>query len=346
MQRNKCVLCDNNLREFTNFTLFPERYELVYGLCEACYSIQMMRLVNQDLLYNENYKLPDYSTYNNIQHNISFVNFIIKSIHVQESLIEIGSSSFVIGRHLIEYYKDYTVFDYKILVSKKREDVKYIEGNCETFDFIKDSTIIMSHVFEHLYEPKKFINNCKKNNVKNIIISVPDMSNSNIIHVNAQHTFLYSENDIEYIFSLSNYKLVTKYKFNTNDGSFPVLFFHFTLSDSEVDIIKETDTSRHLFTKGVLKPLYVPKKTVLATAGMFSDIIYSLSKNKEDIIGIIDNNTKLHNTLFNDIVIKSYESIKDLDETYSIIVHHPRKLDIINCIRRYNTRIQIIDLSN
>jgi hypothetical protein len=56
---------------------------------------------------------------------------------------------------LIEYYKDYTVFDYSLDQAIRRDNVNYIEGNCENFDFPQDSNIIMSHVFEHLYEPKK-----------------------------------------------------------------------------------------------------------------------------------------------------------------------------------------------
>ena len=38
--------------------------------------------------------------------------------------------------------------------------VKFIKGNCENYNFNKDDTIIMSHVLEHLHDPRKFVKNC------------------------------------------------------------------------------------------------------------------------------------------------------------------------------------------
>jgi hypothetical protein len=113
----------------------------------------------------------------------------------------------------------------------------------------------MSNVFEHLYNPKKFIENCKKNNVENIVISIPNMNDLSKLNVFNHHTFLYNDDDIEYIFKVSNYNLVEKKKFIANDKSFPCLFFHFKLfnNDNETIINRKIIENRHIFYCNILK---------------------------------------------------------------------------------------------
>jgi hypothetical protein len=380
--RNLCVLCNPSSNLIPIKTIMVthhlidchEEYDLTYGYCENCYSVQIMTLLDPSILYDgSNLILPFSNNYNWIQHNISFVQFIVSSINPNESLLEIGSSSFLLGKHLIEYYKDYTVFDISLKTCNKRSDVKYIEGNCENYQFEKGSNIIMSHVFEHLYEPKKFIENCFKNNVKNIIISIPNMNNIGIIHVTNQHTYLYKDQDIEYIFSLYNYKCSKKTFFNTSDESFGSIFLHFSFfQDNEYSILRNTTTNlpNYLYINNFLNDkIYVPKNTFIATAGMFSVILFSLIENKENVIGVIDQNNNLHKKLFANTKIKiyPYEYLRPLskynlekcqftldnkeflvskelnkNETISIIIHHPRKNDIINSIHKVNDKINII----
>lgn len=234
--RDFCVLCEpasilipiKTLKSSYYLIENTEEYDFTYGYCENCFSIQAMTLLNPEILYDgDKLILPYSNSYGWVQHNVSLVQFVISSININENLLEIGASSFTLGKHLIEYYKDYTVFDFSLKANNKRNDVKYIEGNCENYQFEKGTNILMSHVFEHLYEPKKFIENCFKNSVKNIIISVPNMEHQNPFNVTSQHTFLYSAEDIEYIFSLYKYKCMKKNIFDTNDASFPCFFFIF-----------------------------------------------------------------------------------------------------------------------
>lgn len=357
ISRQFCVLCENSLlKEFTNFDLpfytinhegvINSNWNIKYGYCEDCFSVQLMNLLDPEILYDKNYIQPNFLLYSWVQHNISFINFIIGCIDINEPLIEIGSSSFVIGKHLIDYYNDYTVFDYKLDQAVRRNYVKYIEGNCESYDFPINSNIIMSHVFEHLYEPKKFISNCKKSGVKNIIIAIPDMSKLEEMHVFSLHTFLYNDKDIEYIFGKNKYKLVKKYFFNSKDESFPVLFFHFELTENIVIIdYRNINKHRHLYMQNLLKPFNVPSNTYITSAGMLSSCIYALIENKGNIVGVIDKNKTLHGKQFanSNLIINSYEHLKDLKDA-NIIVCHYRKNDIIKCIREYNTNINIIEL--
>jgi hypothetical protein len=358
IERHECVLCDNNKKLLDIKTIKIPLYvinnpdskcwNMSYGYCENCYSVQLKTLLDPDILYDKNYIQPVSTSYTWVQHNISFVNFIIKSININKPLIEVGSSSFVLGKHLIEYYKDYTVFDYSIAQAIPQSGVKYIEGNCENYNFPKDSNIIMSHVFEHLYEPKKFIENCRKNSVENIIISIPNTNNLSDFNVFNQHTFLYNDDDIEYIFNKNGYSIIDKLLFNDSDGSFTCLFFHFRLSKNNKNILcRKIIENRHLYSYKFLKDYKVPEKTFIATAGFTSLCIYSIIENNNEIIGIVDYNKKLQNNLFGNtnIVIQPYEYLKDYSSEYSILVFGYRKPDIIKNIREVNNEIKIIDLS-
>jgi hypothetical protein len=355
--RNNCILCngESNLIDIQTlkmplYSIFPKNinkdinWKMKYGYCEKCYSVQLKTLLDPNILYDKNYIQPVSVSYNWIQHNISFIKFIVDCIEPNNALIEVGSSSFILGKHLIQYYKDYTVFDYSLEQAIKQDNVKYIEGNCENYNFEPKSNIIMSHVFEHLYEPKKFVTNCKNNKIQNIIISIPNMENPNVLHVFNLHTFLYSINDIQYIFGLNNYKLVNNINFNTRDNSFPCLFLHFELTNEVIQVDRVVNLNRSNYIKKMLQPIIIPKHTFLATAGFMMTSIYSLIENKENIIGIIDGNKLIQGSLFADTthIIQPYEYLKCYDKNTNIFIFQYRKDDIINCIRKVNNEINIV----
>jgi hypothetical protein len=357
--REYCVLCINNLKLIPIKSLEHPNYDCVdintinnnctieYSYCENCFSIQLSKLVDPEILYDKNYFQPLNNSYLWIQHNISFINFIINNLDtdINKSIIEIGSSSFCLGKHLINYYTDYTVFDYSINQAIIYDNVKYIEGNCENYNFPENSNIVMSHVFEHLYNPKVFIKNCCLNKVKNIFITIPSMNDLQQLHVNNQHTFTYTDNDIEYIFGLYNYKLNTKLLWNSNDNSFPCLFFHFTLHNSILDIKRYINESRYIYTYNLLNnKIIIPPNTFLSTCVTGSFIIYNLIENKENIIGIIDLNINKQGKKFGstNILIYPYEYLKNFDNNTSILIFHQKKNNIISLVKNNNPNINII----
>ena len=334
--RKQCVLCETDLLSFSSF-LHPvydcidgdnDTWTIEYGYCTNCFSVQLMRLADPAVLYDKHYFQPLHQTHLWIQHNLSFLAFLVKHCPPQP-ILEIGSSSFCLGKHLIHYFKDYTVFDYTIEQAIQRPDVKYIEGNCESYDFNHD-LIVLSHVFEHLYEPKKFIKNCLRNKVKHIVISIPSM-NSPKVHVGNQHTFLYNEQDIVYLFGLFQYKVKDFMTWDSDDSSFPCLFFHFELDGPQK--VEQRIEPRHLYTIQQFQPFRVPKNTFLTTASMFSVLLYPWIENKEDIIGIVDVNPEKQGKKFSytSLIISSYETLDKPGNT--AIVNHPKRNNIIAMIK-------------
>ena len=336
LNRNNCVLCDTSLTSFTSF-LHPvydcadtnSEWTIEYGYCPNCFSVQLMTLADPLVLYDKNYFQPLNQTHLWIQHNLSFIAFIAKHCSPQP-LLEIGSSSFCIGKHLIHYYPDYTVFDYSIEQAIQLPNVTYIEGNCEEYDFTQPC-IVMSHVFEHLYEPKKFIQNCLRNKVKTILLAIPSMEDKTQLHVGNQHTFQYNTQDIIYLFGLHEYKLKEFVQWNSEDHSFPCLFYCFTLDGPQQ--IEQIIEPRHLFTIDYFKPFRVPPNTFLTTSGMFSVLLYPWIENKEDVIGVVDVNPKKQGKKFSftSLIVQPYEALDKPGNT--ALVNHPKRKNIISMIQ-------------
>jgi hypothetical protein len=304
-------------------------WTIEYGYCPECFSVQLMSLMDPEILYDEHYFQPLNQSYLWIHHNISFVQFIIHHLNTDthDSILEIGSSSFCLGKHLSLYYPKYTVFDYTLKNANPKENITYIEGNCETYTFT-DNTIVLSHVFEHLYEPKKFIQNCLRNQVKTILLAVPSME-SNQLHVCSQHTFQYNTQDIVYLFGLYEYKLKELIHWNVND-SFPCLFYCFTLDGPQQ--VEQIIEPRHLYTIDYFKHFRVPPNTFLTTCAMFSVLIYPWIENKEDVIGVVDVNPKKHGKKFSftSLIVQPYEVLDKPGNT--AFVNHPKRKNIISMI--------------
>jgi len=335
--RKYCVLCDTDLCSFSSF-LHPiydcvedtqDTWNIEYGYCTHCFSIQLMTLADPLVLYDKNYFQPLHQTHLWIQHNLSFLAFMVKHCPPQP-ILEIGSSSFCLGKHLIHYYKDYTVFDYTIEQAIQRPDVKYIEGNCEEYNFTHDC-IVLSHVFEHLYEPKKFIQNCFRNKVKTIVLSIPSMEDKTQLHVGNQHTFLYNSQDIVYLFGLHDYKVKDFLSWNSGDSSFPCLFYHFVLDGPQQ--VKQIIEPRHLYSMNFFKPIRVPKQTYLTTCSMFTVLLYPWIENKEDIIGVVDVNPKKQCKKFSytSLIVQPYEVLDQPGNT--ALVNHPKRKNIMSMIK-------------
>lgn len=354
-KRKICVICENKLIEFANIE-YPiydccsidienKLWNMKYAYCEKCHSIQLITLLDPNILYSGSYFQPVNNKYWWIQHNISFVNFIISNLDINNSIIEIGGSSFCLGKHLVEYYKEYTVFDYSLDSTTFQKDIKYIQGNCETYSFESSSNLILSHVFEHLYNPGLFIENCKNNKVSNIIIAIPDMNNTNELHVCNQHTFLYNACDIEYIFSKYGYFNNKKIFFESNDKSFKAIFFHFKLIDTKIIIKRIINPGRKDYSiKLLTQKIEIPKNCFIATAGIWGNLLYSLISNKENVIGVIDYDINKQNKKFNitNLIIQDYNYLKNYNHEYSILLFGPRINNIIKSIDDVNKEINII----
>lgn len=220
MFRHKCCICDGNLVQCYDLPKFPVRYtpttaplendkfeNLKFGYCEVCGSFQLMTLIDQELLYGEAHNNSSFSTVWTLHHD-NFSKFISCRLGKDKSIIEIGGASLELWKRLKEY--NYTVMD---LTDKYFDyNVNFIKGNCETYKFKETDNVVMSHVFEHLYNPNQFIDNCE---AENIFLSIPDMR-SGIVPVHIEHTYFLEPDDIIRMFSKRGYTCDIEYYQNAS----------------------------------------------------------------------------------------------------------------------------------
>jgi hypothetical protein len=320
-------------------------WDMKIGRCVVCGSVNQMNLLDPSILYGGKYPLDTTYSPSWNKHHQEFAMFI-KSTVPHIPIIEIGSSSLVLAEKLIDKYTDYTVFDFSLETTRVLPSFKYVEGNCETHSFPSNSCIVMSHVFEHLYEPRKFIENCKKSGVAHIAISIPTMDDHRRISITREHTFTYSSNDIEYLFGAYGY-IQNKISFFESDHS---VFYNFTIASEKLNVARIIHPSRWLHTEKFFNQSFtVPSNTYLVGAGFWSQITYHNISNKKNIIGIIDNDITKQGRVYygTNFTIQKFDVLKNVQSGTSVIVLANKYWtnEVIDHIKSINSDVNIISLT-
>jgi hypothetical protein len=211
-----------------------------------------MDLIDPKILYSSFHNTTSFSPIWN-RHHDAFAKFIKGRLHGQ--CIEIGGSSGELYKRLC--YDNYKTLDF----ANPGNNEKHIRGNCETFDFTGVDCVIMSHVFEHLYNPADFYENCK---VSDIFISIPSIMNETPFKLHREHTYLCDEADVIRLFK--GYSCRIEYFENHS------IFIHLFRKPKLLD-------ATHQYTS--LHTDYIFPSSICG-----SHILYY---SKADIIGFIDN---------------------------------------------------------
>jgi hypothetical protein len=242
---------------------------------------------------------------------------------------------------------------YKTVDMFKNEDlpseIEYIQGNCETFDFVGYDNIILSHVFEHLYCPNMFIENIQKCKVSTVFISIPNFElllheKSNIL-IHSQHTYYCGFDYIIYMFSLYNYKCESFYKY---EGEFKSIMFKFVLEyNSELILLPKTDTMlyKQIYIDKFehLNSIEIPINSYIIPSGIYGQFCYYFLKNKENIVGFLDNNEKRHNKKLYGTNKNTYSPLNiDYHNSTIILCDCPYKDEIINGLNKIANSINFI----
>jgi len=228
-------------------------------------------------------------------------------------------------------------------------ELKFIQGNCETFNYDGFKTIILSHVFEHLYFPQKFIENIKKSQVLSVFISIPNfdllLKEKSQLIINSQHTFYCGFEYIIYMFSLYNYKCEN---FSIYEGPLKSIMFKFVLDLSILEKVLPS-TNIELFKDiyvdkvSYIENMEIPINSYICPSGIYGQFFYYFLKNKQNIIGFLDNNKDRHNKKLygTDKIVLNPLNI-DYENSIIIICECPYKEEIIKGLKQISSSVKII----
>lgn len=243
-EQKTCIMCGG--RELSQF--FEENYKAPLSFsfsydtnegkylpfnvvsCETCKTVQNKYFGNLSLVYEKNH-VDTFGSLKKEMHDL-FSDFVVKNTSIN-GIIEVGASTDTLAQSILEK-KDlsYTVIepDFK----GDRTKIKVVPSFLDHTDMsdISGNTIVMSNLFEHLYDPVGVIQKLYAANIKYIYLNNPDLETNTkettYIILNTEHIY-YIENDFLYaLFEKYGYKLkeTVPYKKHT-------IFMKFERQDSQ-----------------------------------------------------------------------------------------------------------------
>lgn len=367
MERSTCVVCSSKSLELS-FSLndFPKTFlpttdpahtdELInldlYG-CENCGGVQLKHLLDPNELYGTPHNIT-YDTPIWKKHHELFSDFICDNSN-PTSVLEVGGYSGVLARNVLSKNQkiDYTILD---ICDKDPfiKNVRFINGNCEDFDFAAGVPVVMSHMFEHLYIPNKFINNLKQNSVTNVFISIPNMAaqlkNRIIPTVHQEHTFFCDYDTIVYLFAQGGYFCKSHYYYLEQS-----IFFHFTIDSHVIPNSSFFDKSRikllcdvYEKNKSSISSISVDNKEhiFICPGGIYGQLLYYYlnSDLKRNVIGFLENDPskigkRLYGTPFKTFKMNE---VKKYESPTILFYKGPYMNEIVQQLNQYNNRIKYV----
>jgi hypothetical protein len=242
MIRKHCIFCDNELTTTyfnTDYVNYVGHYQVELSediknhicipfnicVCSKCKTAQTKYL--GDL--NEIYKYNHADSTGSIMLNLHKLNceLILKYKDNINNIIEIGSSKGVLADNIIEKIQtDYYIIEPSFFGNRDNKII--IDDFYENVDDnkINANTIIISHVFEHFYQPQIVLNKIYNNkNITNFFLAWPDLEyyiNNNVYHVlNTEHIYYIDNNFLIQLFKSYGFNLIEKIHYENHS----VLFY-------------------------------------------------------------------------------------------------------------------------
>jgi SAM-dependent methyltransferase len=345
IERTKSVITGNNLEIIHKFENFPVFFgctdlskendlvaDMIWGIDPKCGAIQLTKLVPLEILYQEQHMDGTGATWNKYYKDFA------KFIHYQnpKNVLEIGGGSGQLAQNVTKINPKikWTVIEPNPII-KETNQIKVITGFFDNSLKLKEKidTIVLSHVLEHIYNPRKFILdifNFLPVNGK-VIIAYPQitswLSKKYTNALNFEHTILIDD-FIEYLFIENGFAVNDKNMYRDHSTFFVIGKKEKKLSTNIPNKFKEYKSlflnfiSYHeklvkelnLKIKNTSKPVY------LFGAHIFATYLFYFGLNMR-LEGILDNSILKQNRRFygTDFIVSSPSVLKGLGEVNIIL---------------------------
>ena len=363
-QRKECIFCNSTdlihiyTQSNTPLTFYgvdqPNNYifqDNIWLGCQNCEITQLQNLIDPTILYsishNNTYNTPTWSA-----HHTLFETFI-KDNRKYNSILEIGGGNNYLASKLYNNTITYSIVDLFDPLDKL-DHIEYKVANCESFDYTNYTTVILSHVFEHLYNPVEFIKRVAEYKVKELFISVPNLNHAlttnNISFIHNEHTFYFEDIDIISIFAKYNYTLSSINNFKNHSIFF---YFNYDISSNNKPVTSGGILSKNRLNKMKqyfmdrgerLSTIELKNPTFIIPSGHFGSVIYNYLKDKTKVIGFLDNDISKQNKYLYGTNVLTYpmEYISKFNNIDIILHAGPYSDEIRQQLLSYNTNINLI----
>lgn len=361
MIRTHCVLCKKTpleffykIHQFPLLTLPTEAkfeedkfHDIEYGYCSSCSSIQLINLMDPKKLYD----YPNKSSLTPLweEHHRAFVKFIEEDSPKETELCELGGAN----NPLLQYFSKelkYTVLDLHE-PKEKHSEINYILGNIESFTDYTIPTILLSHTFEHLYNPRDFIETIQKSCIQKVFISVPNMESllnkkTSVSIVFSEHTFYFEVKDIVSMFSQFGFSCKRLNYFKEHS-----LFFSFERDESTslLPILVNHSTKEkfldHFYGKEKrIQAIDIQTPFYIMPSHYIGQMVYHFSDKKEKILGFLDNDrNKTGKRLYGTVCQTYLPTAERLVNATVLLVSNPYKKEMKEQLLSLCSSVNIIE---
>tara|TARA_R110001592_G_scaffold27387_8_gene101401 strand:+ start:3634 stop:4752 length:1119 start_codon:yes stop_codon:yes gene_type:complete len=345
LERKNCIYCKTALEKILELEKFPIKFACVkekeewenttlsFSYCNNCKTIQLDKLIDLKTLYSVSHNT---NIVGNLWQNLyTFIKNIITEDVEKSNVLEIGCPSGKILKTQDKYNLWY-IIDPNVM-SINKENVLTIN------DFFNENTklenkidlIVHSHLFEHIYDPIKFIQNCYnilENNGK-MVFAIPNMEYHLINNISPfgslhfEHTIFHTKKKIVKYLQENGFQILNIYDYEKHS-----IIFETKKTTNNINKYIIKDNTNYLkkfylnveFNKKFIEKctsfLKKEKKNIyIFGASIYSNVLLYFGLDKLNISGILDNSVAKHNKYLYGYNIKIY-SPEILIDNNSIVI--------------------------
>ena len=316
--------------------------------------IQLKTLIPVEVLYKEQHSGTTGKMW--LNHHKKFSNFISK--YKPNSVLEIGGGHGILSTN----YMEHDPIPWTIIEPSPNPidgcKATFIKGLFnENFKHkVEFDTIIHSHVFEHIYEPNKFMEHLSNMmlNGNKLIFSLPNLEemlkHKHTNCINFEHTIFLTQSYVDYLLNKFKFRIIEKEYFETSHS-----IFYSTVKDDSVEPIELEynlyNKNKNIYNeyvnyhkKLIVELNYKMENTDLPIylfgGHIFSQYLIKNGLNINKIKGILDNDTnkqgkRLYGT---PLFVISPNNLKDIEKPIVILktgfYNNEIKDDIVNNINK------------